>query len=74
MKRGAHRVDTADNGSRANAARDSGEARIEQALDVAAVGSRLAHDACLGAAVHKGLEMHPVHLCHSSRCVSRNVS
>jgi hypothetical protein len=59
---GAHRVDAADNWRGANAASNAGEARVEEALDVAALGRRLAHDAGLCAAVHKRLELHPVHL------------
>lgn len=69
----AYRVDTANNGSGADAARDAGEPRVEQALDVAAVGSRLAHDARLRAAVHKGLELHPIHLCTAVAIGANNI-
>ena len=59
---GAHRVHTADDGRGADAVRDAGEARVNEARDGTALGRALAHDARLRAAVHERLQRVPVHL------------
>lgn len=55
-------MDSAKDGGGADAPSNAGEAAVDEAQNVAAVGRRLRHNARLRPAVHKCLHLHSVDL------------